>query len=173
MLKLLGNATRFGAAVVALAILSLCGQTARAQSCTSTGLYSLMIQINGLPTTSPQYTPTCFSWGPSASSTNQGVSDELTFTHSTDPSTAVLMGIAQSKQILPSAELQQSLLSNVAIDIQMTNVRIISVREAGGSNGPEEIVTLKFDSVVYTFQSLLANGQKNGPSQTFSVTFKK
>lgn len=173
MLKSLGSAVCIGAAIVAVSVVSFYTQPAHAQSCDTTGSYSLTMQINGLPTASPLYTPTCFSWGPSASSTGQGVSDELTFTHSTDNTTVVLMGVAQSKQILPSAELQQILMGNFTIDIQMSNLRIVSVRETGGASGPEEIVTLKFDSVVYTFQSLLPNGQKNGPSQTFSVTFKK
>jgi hypothetical protein len=57
----------------------------------------------------------------------------------------------------------------------MDNVRIQSVREVTDNtdpNGPAEIVTLTFKSVDYTFQPVLPNGQRSGPSVSYSATFK-
>lgn len=160
-----------GAAIV-LAVFFALSSSAHAQACTAVGGYALSVNIEGL-TEGSNYYPTCFSWGPSPSSAGQGVSDEITFTTSPDSSVAELMTDAQSKQILGTAELQETLLGNATVDIQMNGVHIESVRIAGGFTGPERIVTLKFDSVVFTFQQLLANGQKSGPPQTFSASFKR
>ncbi|MGH9615404.1 MAG: hypothetical protein ACRD28_01600 [Acidobacteriaceae bacterium] len=134
--------------------------------------YVISIHVDGL-SAGGNYSPASFSWGPSSASTGQGVSDEITFTATPDSSVAELMTDAQSRQVLGTAELQESLLGGVAVDIQMDGVRIESVRIAGGPNGPETIVTLKFDSVLFTFQQLLPNGQKSGLPLTFSASFKR
>lgn len=167
------------ASAVLIFSLALLAMPAYAQS--TQGPFIFTVQIPGLPN-GGVYLATSFSWGPSADSTGQGVSNELTFTSAADISDPAIVNAAQSKQVFATAELQDNFgfpNSNptTVADIQMTNVRILSVRIKADAYGPvyapQKIVTLKFDSVVYTFQPYLPNGQKNGPPVTFTVNFKK
>jgi hypothetical protein len=165
-------AVRISVAIITLAVGLLCSTPAHAQ-------LTFSFQMGG-----NTYTPTAFSWGPGGSSSGQGVSDELTFTLSPNFQGSVdFLNEAQSKQTFGSAELQD-LFAFVTppvavVDIQMTNVRIVSARIAANNEAsvnpgaPQEIVTVKFDSVVYTFQPYLPNGQRSGPPVTFSASFKK
>lgn len=161
-----------------LALFPVLTVPAYSQDCSNnpanSGRYTISLSIPGLAN-GGIYTPICYSWGPSAASTGEGVSRELTVTTSVDNTVAQLMTAAQSKQVFPSAELQQAFaffdMSNT-VDIQMTNVRIVSVRITGDSQQPQREITLRFDSVVFTFQPLLANGQKAGPPVSFSTTFR-
>lgn len=103
------------------------------------------------------YLPLTFHWGGPF---------ELHFTHTTDVSTADLMQLAQSHQNVGTATLELALLGTATITLAMSDVRIAAVQEDGGSDGPVETVVLSFRSVTYTFQPLLANGQKAGPPVT-------
>ena len=90
---------------------------------------------------------------------------------------------AESGQTFASAELQDVFLpfttsSVTVVDIQLTNITVEAARidadinAAGSAGSPVEIVTLKFDSLTYTFQPYLPNGQKNGPPVTFTAKLK-
>ena len=173
-MKALPVATRICLVIAAAAIVSLCASPVQAQQ------FTFSFQMGG-----NTYTPESFSWGPAGSSLGQGVSDELTLTLSPNFQGSIdFMNEAQSKQIFVTADLQDIFVFGSptpvpVVDIQMTNVRVISARIAANNDAnvnpgaPREIVTLKFDSVVYTFQPYLPNGQRNGPSMTFSAIFKK
>jgi hypothetical protein len=167
-------AVRISVAIVTVVVALLCSTPAHAQQ------FTFSFQMGG-----NTYTPVAFSWGPAGSSAGQGVSDELTFTLAPSFEGNVdFMNEAQSKQIFATADLQDLFTFGpptpvAVVDIQMTNVRVVSVRIAANNDAsvspgaPQEIVTVKFDSVVYTFQPYLPNGQRNGPPSTFTANFKK
>jgi type VI protein secretion system component Hcp len=153
---------------------SLWASPAKAQN------FSLTLQLG--PTL---YNLQTFSWGPNATSTGQGISNELTFAINPNFASSVdLLTQAESGQTFATAELQDVFLpftvsSVTVVDIQLTNITIESaqiradINAIGTAGSPVEIVTLKFESVTYTFQPYLPNGLKNGPAVTFSTKFKK
>jgi type VI protein secretion system component Hcp len=124
----------------------------------SAGSYSLDVHVDGCPN-GGNYTPTYFHW------TDLG---EVTFTHSTDNTTATLSTFSVDHRELGNAVLHQTLNGTATITLAMSGVHIEAVHEEGGGNGPEETVVLRFRQVTYTFQPLLPNGQKNGPPVTFT-----
>jgi len=121
------------------------------------GSYVLDAHIDGCPN-GGNYTPTSFHW-------DKG---EVSFTHTTDNSTAGLMALAQDHRELGNAVLHQTLSGTATITLAMSGVHIEGVHEEGGSNGPEETIVLQFRQVTYTFQPLLPNGQKNGPPVSYT-----
>lgn len=171
-MKLLTTALRFGIVIAAVALLS--ASSARAQE------FATSLQLGG-----NTYTLESFSWGPAAGSTGQGVSNELTFTLSANVAGGLdFMNQAAAKQTFATADLQEQFTfgaptPTTVVDIQMSDLRIKAVRVSADNNAsvnpgaPRETVTLVFDSVVYTFQPYLPNGQKNGPPVSFSAQFKK
>ena len=124
----------------------------------SAGSYALDVHIDGCPN-GGNYQPTSFHW------TELG---EVSFTHTTDNSTAALFSFAQDHRELGNAVLHQTLQGTATITLAMSGVHIETVHEEGGSNGPEETVELRFRQVTYTFQPLLPNGQKAGPPVSFT-----
>jgi hypothetical protein len=168
------TAARAGLAIVTVAIIALWASPAHAQQ------FNISFQMGG-----NTYTVESFSWGPSVASSGQGVSNELTLTLWPNFEGSVdFMNEAASKQVFATADLQNLFVFATptplpVVDIQMTDVVVESVRVSADNNAttapgtPRQIVTLKFDSVVYTFQPYLPNGQRNGPPMTFSAKFKK
>lgn len=122
------------------------------------GSYALDVHIDGCPN-GGNYGPTGFHWTDPF---------EVTFTHTTDNTTAALMGFARDHRELGNAVLHQTLNGTATITLAMGGVHIQDVHEEGGSNGPEETVVLRFRQVTYTFQALLPNGQKAGPPVSFT-----
>jgi hypothetical protein len=124
------------------------------------GAYGLDVHVDGV-TGGGNYSPGGYHWG-----------DDpfvLAFTHTTDASTAALQALAQGKQEVGTALLHVTLQGTATVTLQMSGVRVESVKEDGDpNNGPLETVTLRFRKVVYTFQPMLPNGQKNGPPVTFT-----
>ena len=168
--------TRSVLATAVIALFALQPPPAHAQNCsfnlpTSQSSYGLSLSISGL-SSSGLYSPACYSWGPSADSTGQGVSRQLSATIPVDSTVATLMTAAQSGQLLPSAEFQQTLQGTVSVDILMTNVHIVSVRTSGAPDALLMTLNLKFDSVTFTYQPVNTLGQRNGTPVTFSVAFK-
>jgi hypothetical protein len=171
-MKLLATAVRAGIVIAAVAVLS--ASSARAQE------FSTTLQLGG-----NTYTLESFSWGPTAGSTGEGVSNELTFTLSPNIAGGLdFMNDAAAKQAFATADLQEQFTfgtptPTTVVDIQMSDLKVKAVRVSADNNAstnpgaPRETVTLKFDSVVYTFQPYLPNGQKNGPPVSFSAQFKK
>jgi hypothetical protein len=171
-MKFVAAIARVGIVIAAVALLS--ASSARAQE------FNITIQLGG-----NTYAIESFSWGPAAGSTGQGVSNELTFTLSPNFAGGLdFMNQAAAKQTFATADLQEQFAfgaptPTTVVDIQMTDLRIKAVRVSADNNDPthpgvpRETVTLKFDSVLYTFQPYLPNGQKNGPPTSFSAQFRK
>lgn len=149
------SGTRGLRAVVALA--TVAGAALLAPTA-SAGSYALDVHVDGIAG-GGNYIPSYFDWTEPF---------EIQFTHTTDPSTAALMAAAQDHHDVGNAVLHQTLLGTAAITLAMSGVHIEAVHEKGGNDGPVEIVELRFRSVTYTFQPLLANGQKAGPPVTFT-----
>jgi hypothetical protein len=124
----------------------------------SAGSFALDVHMDGIAG-GGNYTPSSFDW------TEPFV---VQFSHTTDTSTAALMAAAQDHRDLGNAVLHQTLLGTAAITLAMSGVHVEGVKEKGSSDGPVEVVELRFRSVVYTFQPLLPNGQKAGPPVTFT-----
>ena len=140
--------------------------------------YTSLLQIQGwTATNSNQWAPVSFAWGPSAPSAGQGVSETLTIAKGPDTSDGALMEAARANHLFPSAKLQFALLVGsteevMTVDVQMTNVKVYAVQINGSDSvGPQTLLTLKFSSVLYTFQPVLPTGQKAGPPITYSATF--
>jgi hypothetical protein len=125
------------------------------------GTYAIDVHIDGIAG-GGNYYPTYFHWTDPF---------QVTFNHTTDPSTGPLMQAAQDHHDLGNAVLHQTLSGTATITLAMTGVHIDGVHEEGGTNGPEETVALGFKQVTYTFQALLPNGQKSGPPVT--ITWKR
>ncbi len=134
------------------------------------GSYAVSLSITGLAG-GGDYVPFSFYWGPSP--TKNGLSHTLTWKGATDSSDQYLIGAAQAGQVFSSAEIQSTLMGTAEVDIVMNNVTVRSYQVVADSQGPMKVVTLQFDSVTYTFQALLPNGQKSGPPFTITQTFKK
>ena len=167
------TAVRIAIVIVAFTLVSLWASPVEAQS-----NFTMSLQIGGTTYAGGAIAPSSFVWGPATATSPQGVSPELNVTLAAEfVDSVALMEAAQSKQLFATAELQELLLGTVVIDIQMTDVHVESVRIAADNNPsvnpgqPNVILTLKFKSVVYTFQPFLPNGQKNGPPVTFSAQF--
>jgi hypothetical protein len=158
-----GRAVRAMAAVAMAAGVALVAPKADA----ATG-YAIDIQLSGVPG-GGNYNPGTFSWG-------GGDRDrdplELAFTHTTDASSVVLMGLARQGGEIGSATLHVKLNGGAAnITIQMNGVRIQGIKEADNTSAsdtsPQETVYLRFRSVTYTFQPVNLAGQPSGPPVTF------
>ncbi len=127
------------------------------------GPYALDAHVDGI-TGGGNYTPTKFTW-------NEPF--EITFTHTVDTSTVALQAAAQGHQDLGTAVVHETLQGTQVVTLQMSGVHVEGVRAEGNvndANGPAETVVLRFRKVVYTYQPVLPNGQKNGPPVTFTWT---
>ena len=78
------------------------------------------------------------------------------------------MQLAESHAVVGTALLHQTLQGTATITLALSGVFVDAVHEDGDSDGPSETVVLKFTEITYTFQPLLPNGLKNGPSVTFT-----
>jgi hypothetical protein len=142
-----------GAAVVAGALVA-------APRAAVAGGYGLDVHVDGVAG-GGNYSPGGYHWGDDPFT--------LAFTHATDSSTAALQGLAQGHREVGTALLHVTIQGTATVTLQMSGVNVDSVKEEGDpNNGPLETVTLKFRKIVYTFQPLLPNGQKNGPAVTFT-----
>jgi type VI protein secretion system component Hcp len=122
------------------------------------GNFGLDVHLDGIAG-GGNYSPSAFEW-PEAFTVH--------FTHTTDPSTGALMAAAQEHRELGNAVLHQTLMGTATITLAMSGVHVEAVHEKGSSDGPVEVVELRFRQVTYTFQPLLPNGQKSGPPVTFT-----
>ena len=126
--------------------------------------YAIDVHVDGVTSGGGNYTPTSFKWNGAF---------EASFAHLTDTSTGELMQLAQSNQNVGTAILHETLQGTPTITLAMTDVRVAAVREDGDSsdpNGPSETVVLHFKTITYTFQSVLPNGQKNGPPVVLTLS---
>jgi hypothetical protein len=84
---------------------------------------------------------------------------------------------------MESAELQVLCEGTVTLDYHIVNVHFKSLSQQGVNNSftnyvppplivPLESVTLRFKELDYTFQPILPNCQKSGPTETFTWKFK-
>ena len=127
------------------------------------GPYAIDAHVDGIAG-GGNYTPARFSW-------NEPF--EITFTHTTDASSVALLAAAQSHQDIGTAVLHETLQGTQVVTLQMSGVHIETVREEGNvndPNGPAETVELRFRKIVFTFQPVLPNGQKNGPPVSITWT---
>jgi type VI protein secretion system component Hcp len=124
----------------------------------SAGNFALDVHVDGIPN-GGNYVPSSFDW------TEPFV---VQFTHTTDPSTGALMAAAQDHRELGNAVLHQTLSGTATITLAMSGVHVEAVHERGASDGPVEVVDLRFRQVTYTFQPLNPIGQKSGPPVTFT-----
>ena len=127
----------------------------------ATGPYQIDAHVDGVAS-GGDYSPSLFHWADPF---------EMTFTHSPDSSTVELMQLAQSHQVVGTATVHETLQGTATITLQMSGVHVEAVRESGDVNdptGPEETVVLRFTQMTYTFQPILPNGQRSGPSVTFT-----
>ncbi len=127
------------------------------------GPYAIDVHVDGIAG-GGNYTPTRFNW-------NEPF--EVTFTHTADASSVALLAAAQSHQDVGTAVLHETLQGTQVVTLQMSGVRVETVREGGDvndANGPSETVELRFRKIVFTFQPVLPNGQKNGPPVSITWT---
>ncbi len=123
------------------------------------GPYAIDAHVDGVAG-GGNYAPSRFTWGEPF---------EITFTHTTDASTAALIALAQSHAEQPTAVVHETLQGTQVVTLAMSNVRVEVVREEGNvnnPNGPEETVVLRFKHLVYTYQPVTPTGQKAGPPVT-------
>jgi type VI protein secretion system component Hcp len=142
---------------------TVAGAVLVAPAADAAGPYAIDAHVDGIAG-GGNYTPTRFSW-------NEPF--EITFTHTTDSSSVALLAAAQSHQDVGTAELHETLQGTQVVTLQMSGVRVETVREEGNvndANGPSETVELRFRKIVFTFQPVLPNGQKNGPPVTITWT---
>ena len=84
------------------------------------------------------------------------------------------MALAQSRQVVGTATVAETLNGTATITLQMSGVHVEAVHESGDvndPNGPVETVVLRFTQVVYTFQPITPTGQRAGPPVI--VTWKR
>jgi hypothetical protein len=112
-----------------------------------------------------QYSPSSFHWNETF---------EVSFTHTTDSTSAALMALAQTpRRDLGSAIVHESLNGTAVITLAMSGVHVDFVHEDGSvnnSNGPEETVVLRFRSITYTYQPVTPTGQRAGAPVSFTYT---
>jgi type VI protein secretion system component Hcp len=124
------------------------------------GNFALDVHVDGIPN-GGNYTAQGFDWVEPF---------VVQFTHTTDPSTGALMAAAQDHRELGNAVLHQTLSGTATITLAMSGVHVEAVHEKGASDGPVEVVDLRFRAVTYTYQPLTPIGQKSGPPVTFTWT---
>ena len=147
-------------AIAALATVT--GAVLVAPTADAAGPYAVDAHVDNIP--GGNYTPTKFTWNDLG---------EVTFTHYTDTSSVALMAAAQSHNEIGTAVVHETLQGTQVVTLQMSGVHVEAVHEEGSvndPNGPAETVVLRFRKIVYTFQPVLPNGQKNGPPVSFTWT---
>jgi type VI protein secretion system component Hcp len=141
--------------------------------------YQMSISIPGAGT--GVYALRGFSWGEGVSPFFHGASSELVFTRVADKNSVALAQLAKTRSQLPSADLTVNVPGpggqvTTVQRFQMTNVVVQGIRENGtaaSSDGqPDESVTLRYQTLTYTYQPVNADGSRAGPPSSVSFDFK-
>ncbi len=169
--------------MVALAILLgalFCSSSASAQTCIFGASSCINIHIDGIAGEdgNGNYNVATYNWSRPDVPAPLGAASQITFTRSELDSTTVrLMHAAANHRVVATADLSVILMGTVTVSYHMVDVQFESVQHNGQSPSPNppvisESVILGFKKLVYTFQPVLPNGQKNGPPVTFTWNFE-